>query len=216
MFSDISWRAIPSAGALAGVLERDSLDYHADYLRAAEPAGAFTLFNRFHMLCALREGPYGVVAVNQMIQNFCAKRGLIRREGRWYRGQPLLVIANDYRLRLFNGDIGILLDDPETGSLRVYFPTEEGTFRKILPGRLTAYEMAHAITVHKSQGSEFDHVLILLSDRPSEVVTRELIYTAVTRARKRVEVWGREEIFVKAVSSQTRRVSGLKDRLRNR
>ena len=216
VFSDISWRAIPSAGALAGVMERDSLDYHADYLRAAEPAGAFTLFNRFHMLCALREGPYGVVAVNQMIQNFCAKRGLIRREGRWYRGQPLLVIANDYRLRLFNGDVGILLDDPETGSLRVYFPTEEGTFRKILPGRLTAYEMAHAITVHKSQGSEFDHVLILLSDRPSEVVTRELIYTAVTRARKRVEVWGREEIFVKAVSSQTRRVSGLQDRLGNK
>ena len=85
-----------------------------------------------------------------------------------------------------------------------------------LPGRLTAYEMAHAITVHKSQGSEFDHVLILLSDRPSEVVTRELIYTAVTRARKRVEVWGREEIFVKAVSSQTRRVSELQDRLGNK
>jgi exodeoxyribonuclease V alpha subunit len=214
VFSDISWQDVPSAGALAGVLERDSLSYHSDYLRAGEPADAFTLFNRFHMLCALREGPYGVVAINQMIQNFCAKRGLIKREGRWYRGQPLLVIANDYRLKLFNGDIGILLDDPGTGALRAYFPTEEGAFRKILPGRLSAYETAHAITVHKSQGSEFEHVLVLLPDRHSEVVTRELIYTAITRASKRVEVWGRKESFAEAVSSATRRVSGLKDRLR--
>jgi exodeoxyribonuclease V alpha subunit len=215
-FSDISWRDAPSAAALAGVLERESLDYHADYLKAGEPAGAFTLFNRFHTLCALREGPYGVVAVNQTIQNFCVKRGLVRREGRWYRGQPLLVIANDYRLKLFNGDIGILLDDPETGTLRAYFPSEEGMFRKILPGRLSAYETAHAITVHKSQGSEFEHVLVLLADRQSEVVTRELIYTAITRARKRVEIWGRQEVFVEAVSRQTRRVSGLQDRLRSR
>ncbi len=213
-FSDISWRDVPSAGTLAGVLERDSLSYHSDYLRAGEPSSAFRLFNRFHMLCALREGPHGVVAVNQMIQNFCAKQGLIRREGRWYRGQPLLVIANDYRLKLFNGDIGILLDDPETGTLRAYFPTEEGTFRKILPGRLSAYETAHAITVHKSQGSEFEHVLVLLPDRHSEVVTRELIYTAITRARKRVEVWGRKDSFMNAVSSTTRRVSGLRDRLK--
>ena len=213
-FGDISWRDVPSAEGLARALERDSLDYHADYLKADGPVAAFALFNKFHMLCALREGPYGVASINQMIQELCARRGLIRREGRWYRGQPLLVIANDYRLKLFNGDVGILLDDPETISLRVFFPTEEGTFRKILPGRLTAYETAHAMTVHKSQGSEFEHILVLLPDRHSEVVTRELIYTAITRARKRVEVWGREEIFVEAVSSRTRRVSGLQDRLR--
>ncbi|MGD0233596.1 MAG: exodeoxyribonuclease V subunit alpha [Syntrophorhabdales bacterium] len=213
-FSDISWQDVPPASELAGALERNSLDYHANYLKAKEPVSAFALFNRFHMLCALREGPYGVSSINQAIQDFCARRGLIRREGRWYRGQPLLVIANDYRLKLFNGDIGILLDDPETGSLRVFFPTEDGTFRKVLPGKLSAYETAHAITVHKSQGSEFEHILVLLPDRRSEVVTRELIYTAITRARKRVEVWGREEVFVEAISSRTRRVSGLKDRLR--
>ncbi len=213
-FTDVSWQDVPSAEKLAKALERHSLDYHADCLKAVEPVSAFTLFNKFHMLCALREGPYGVVSVNQMIQQFCARRGLIRREGRWYRGQPLLVIANDYRLRLFNGDVGIILDDPETAGLRVFFPSEEGTFRKILPGRLSAYETAHAITVHKSQGSEFEHILVLLPDRYSEVVTRELIYTAITRARKRVEVWGRDEVFVEAISNRTRRVSGLQGRLR--
>jgi exodeoxyribonuclease V alpha subunit len=214
-FADISWQDVPPAEKLARAMERHSLVYHADCLKADGPVSAFTLFNRFHMLCALREGPYGVVSVNQMIQQLCARRGLIRREGRWYRGQPLLVTANDYRLRLFNGDVGILLDDPETASLRVFFPSEEGAFRKILPGRLAACETAHAITVHKSQGSEFEHILVLLPDRHSEVVTRELIYTAITRARKRVEVWGRDEVFVEAVSSRTRRTSGLQDRLRS-
>ena len=214
-FRDISWRDIPPVEKLAGALERHSLEYYADCLKVDEPVKAFALFNRFHMLCALREGPYGVVSVNQMIQQFCARRGLIKREGRWYRGQPLLVVENDYRLRLFNGDVGILIHDPETASLRVFFPSEEGTFRKILAGRLSACETAHAITVHKSQGSEFEHILVLLPDRYSEVVTRELIYTAITRARRRVEVWGRDEVFVEAVSSPTRRVSGLQDRLRN-
>ncbi len=124
-----------------------------------------------------------------------------------------MVTANDYRLKLFNGDIGILLDDPDVAALRAYFPTDEGGFRRIPPVRLIASESAHAVTVHKSQGSEFEHVLILLPDRHSEVVTRELIYTAVTRARKRVEIWGKEEAFIEAVSRRTRRMSGLQDRL---
>jgi len=214
-FSEISWHQVPPPEHLARALEQNVLEYHSRFLRADDPAEAFALFNRFHMLCALREGPYGVAAINRAIQELCAKRDLMPREGRWYRGQPLMITANDYRLNLFNGDLGILLQDQETGSLRVFFPTEEGTFRRILPGRLTAYEAAHAITVHKSQGSEFDHVLLLLPDRHSEVVSRELVYSAVTRARARVEVWGREEAFISAVERRRSRVSGLTDRLRS-
>ncbi len=125
-----------------------------------------------------------------------------------------MATANDYRLKLFNGDTGVLLEDPETGRLSAYFRTEEGLFRKVHLSRLSAFETAHAITVHKSQGSEFDRVIVLLPDRHSEVVSRELIYTGITRARTRVDVWGNEEVFVAAVRNLARRVSGIKDRLR--
>ena len=213
---DISWQSVPSGDRLPGKLESIFIEHYSAYLKAAEPDKAFDLFNRFHILCALREGPYGATAINQMIESIGAKRRLIRREGRWYRGQPVMVVVNDYRLKLFNGDIGILLSDPDSGSLRVHFPTDEGMFRKILPGRLPAHEPAYALTVHKSQGSEFDHVLVILPDRYAEVVTRELIYTAITRARASVEIWGREEVFLQAIARQARRVSGLRERLRNR
>jgi exodeoxyribonuclease V alpha subunit len=213
---DISWKSVPSLDRLPGKLESILIEHYSAYLKAAEPDTAFDLFNRFHILCALREGPFGAKAINQMIENVALKRRLIRREGRWYRGQPLMVVVNDYQLRLFNGDIGILLSDPDSGSLRVHFPTEEGMFRKILPGRLPAHEPAYALTVHKSQGSEFDHVLVILPDRYAEVVTRELIYTAITRARASVEIWGREEVFLQAMARQAQRVSGLRERLRLR
>ena len=211
---DISWQPVPSLDRLPGKLESILIEHYSAYLKATEPDAAFDLFNRFHILCALKEGPYGAKAINQMIENVALKRRLIRREGRWYRGQPVMVIVNDYQLKLFNGDIGILLSDLDSGSLRVHFPTEEGVFRKILPGRLPAHEPAYALTVHKSQGSEFDHVLVILPDRYAEVVTRELIYTAITRARASVEIWGRDEVFLQAMARQAQRVSGLRERLR--
>jgi exodeoxyribonuclease V alpha subunit len=213
---DISWQPVPSADRFPAALERILVDRYDEYLRTAEPDRAFALFNRFHVLCALREGPYGATAVNQMIETAAFRRRLVRREGRWYRGQPVMVIVNDYQVKLFNGDIGIILPDPDSGILRVHFPAEEGVFRKMLPGRLPAHEAAYALTVHKSQGSEFDHVLVILPDRYAEVVTRELIYTAITRARTSVEIWGREEVFLEAVERQAERVSGLRDRLKDR
>ncbi|MEO0250519.1 MAG: ATP-binding domain-containing protein, partial [candidate division WOR-3 bacterium] len=214
-FPDISWRSAPPADGLWSAIEKELLDTYARYLKSAGPEEAFERFSSFHLLCALREGPYGVEAVNDTIEALATHHGLIWRKGRWYRGQPLMIVSNDYRLRLYNGDVGILFPDTDE-VLRVFFPTEEGSFRRLTPGRLSAFETAYAITVHKSQGSEFDHVLLLLPDRYSEVVTRELIYTGITRAKKKVEIWGREESFVEAVSRQVRRESGLKDRLKDR
>ncbi len=212
-YKEVAWKAVPGADRLLESLERIVTDYYKGYLRATEPGTAFDLFSRFRILCGLREGPYGATAINQAIEALAIKRRLIRRDGKWYKGQPVMVVVNDYQLKLFNGDVGILLPDEESAGLRVHFPTEEGSFRKILPGRLPAHELAHAITVHKSQGSEFDHVLVILPDRYAEVVTRELIYTAITRARTSVEIWGREDAFLEAVSRQAQRVSGLRDRL---
>jgi exodeoxyribonuclease V alpha subunit len=184
------------------------------YLKESDPSKVFDLFNRVRILCAVREGPYGVNTLNFLVEQVLRDEGLIRREGRWYRGRPILVTKNDYNLRLFNGDVGITLPDPEArGELRVFFPGPEGMPRKFPPLRLPEHETVFAMTVHKSQGSEFDKVLFLMPDRNVPVLTRELVYTAITRAKAVVEVWGKDEIFQTAISRRISRTSGLRDAL---
>jgi exodeoxyribonuclease V alpha subunit len=125
-----------------------------------------------------------------------------------------MVTRNDYALKLFNGDIGIILPDPAADNeLRAFFPAADGGLRALLPLRLPDHETAYAMTVHKSQGSEFERVLLLLPDRQSDVLSRELIYTAITRAKDNVEVWGAEDVFVASVERRIERRSGLRDAL---
>ncbi|HJV66506.1 MAG TPA: ATP-binding domain-containing protein, partial [Geomonas sp.] len=143
-----------------------------------------------------------------------ARAGLIDPQERWYAGAPVMITCNDYNLGLFNGDVGLILPDPESGNeLRAFFPTGAGAMRKVLPLRLPEHESAFAMTVHKSQGSEFDGVLLILPERDAPVLTRELIYTAITRAKKRVEVLGAAELFLAAVHRRIMRRSGLRERL---
>jgi exodeoxyribonuclease V alpha subunit len=196
------------------MIEEHYLPLYGEYLLSKSPEDAFSLFNRFHLLCALRHGPYGAIEVNRLIEHACSRRGLIKGGDRWYTCRPVMVTSNDYQLKLFNGDVGILFPDPEAGGgIKVYFRVEGGGFRKLLPGRLKNYETVYAMTIHKSQGSEFDRVAIILPDLQSEVLTRELLYTAVTRAKKSVEIWGREEIFSEAMTRTVQRQSGLKGML---
>jgi exodeoxyribonuclease V alpha subunit len=125
-----------------------------------------------------------------------------------------MVTRNDYGLGLFNGDVGVLWPDASGGgSLRAFFPVAGGGLRAVPPGRLPPHETVYAMTVHKGQGSEFDEVLLVLPDRPSPVLTRELLYTAVTRARRRVEIWGTESVVAAAVGARVQRTSGLRDAL---
>ena len=131
----------------------------------------------------------------------------------WYPGRPVLVLRNDYVLKLFNGDIGITLRD-ESGALMVFFPEPAGGLRAVAPVRLPQHETAFAMTVHKSQGSEFDEVLVLLPEQRSRVLTRELLYTAVTRARSTVTVCSGSGVLAAAISATTQRHSGLLARLR--
>jgi exodeoxyribonuclease V alpha subunit len=125
----------------------------------------------------------------------------------------VLVLRNDYVLKLFNGDVGVVLPDA-TGSPMVWFPDSGGSFRAVAPLRLPEHETAFATTVHKAQGSEFDRVLLLLPAKPNRVLTRELLYTAVTRSRSAVAIVGGAEVVEKAIVSPTRRYSGLVARLR--
>ena len=213
-YGDIQWRDLPRPETLPSILKERIVEEFSLYLMESDPAKVFDLFNRLRILCAIREGPYGVSTLNLLVEQFLRNEGLVRREGRWYRGRPILITRNDYNLRLFNGDVGITLPDPKSGNdLRVFFPAPDGSIRTFPPLRLPDHETVYAMTVHKSQGSEFEQVLFLMPDRSVPILTRELIYTAITRAKEKAEVWGKEEIFQEAVSRRIERISGLRQAL---
>jgi exodeoxyribonuclease V alpha subunit len=143
----------------------------------------------FQMLCAVRGGPQGVEAVNRRIAQALAAEGLIPHAEGWFLGRPVMVTRNDYALGLMNGDVGVTLEGPAGPAtpppLRVAFPDGRGGIRWVPVSRLQSVETVFAMTVHKSQGSEFDHVALVLPTHASPVLTRELVYTAITRARQR-------------------------------
>lgn len=212
--ADIQWIQLPTAMHLVSALRDKIIPHFSSYLRAENPVEIFQRFDQFRMLCALREGPYGVIAMNALIEHILKHEKLIDPAKNWYHGRPVMITSNDYNVHLFNGDVGICLSDPEAShELRVFFPDVDGRVRKFHPFRLPDHETAYALTVHKSQGSEFDHVLLLLPDRDAPVLTRELIYTGMTRAKKSVSLWASEPVFLTAVSRRIERTSGLRDAL---
>ena len=144
-----------------------------------------------------------------------AAAGMAPRDPRsaWFAGRPVMVLRNDPGLKLFNGDIGITLPDAH-GALQVFFPSADGGFRAVAPLRLPPHQTAFAMTVHKSQGSEFAEVLVLLPAQRSRVLSRELLYTAVTRARERLWLVAGAPVLAAAIAANTRRSSGLQARLR--
>lgn len=212
--TDVGWADIPQAGRLPAALSAAVVEGYRRVVTTEEPAAAHAAFGRFQILCALRGSAYGVEAVNRLAETILAGEGLIEPRGRWYAGRPVMVTQNDAHLGLFNGDVGITLADVDAGGrLMVFFPAPDGTMRRIAPTRVPVHETCYAMTVHKSQGSEFDAVLLLLGSNPARVLTRELLYTGLTRARSRVDVWGTSALFEGAVSHRSRRSSGLRDAL---
>jgi exodeoxyribonuclease V alpha subunit len=174
----------------------------------------FDAFEGLRILCALREGLCGVNALNRLAEEILKDEGLIGSGRKWYVGKPVLIRRNDYTLRLFNGDVGLYLPDILTGGEpRVFFPDPGGTFRSFHPQRLPEHETVWAMTVHKSQGSEFDEIILVLPDRESPVMSRELVYTAITRAREKVTLLGPEPVLRQSILRSTRRLSGLSDAL---
>ena len=182
-------------------------------------------FDQFQLLCAVRKGAWGVEALNERIADALLRRGLLEQAHGWYEGRPVLVTRNDYSLGLMNGDIGIALRLPEPPELpgaplrqvlRVVFPRNDGSgaLRHILPSRLSAVETVFAMTVHKSQGSEFSHCALILPDSLNPVLTKELIYTGITRARHWFSlIESRAGIFEQAVQRRVARRSGLREAL---
>jgi len=199
---------------------------YAGYLEAvlrdpSDRANITAAFGTFRALCAVREGPRGALALNERMTRHAREvlapleeASTSDRRSPWFVGRPVMVLRNDHVLKLFNGDIGITLPDDE-GALTVVFPDTAGGFRSVAPVRMPEHQTAFAMTVHKAQGSEFDEVLVLLPQQRSPVLTRELLYTAVTRARRRVTLACTAEILASTIRSPTRRHSGLLARLRD-
>jgi exodeoxyribonuclease V alpha subunit len=161
-------------------------------------------FSDFQVLCALRNGPWGVSHLNLLMERLL---GLGMDD--WYTGRPVMVTRNDANLKLMNGDVGLCL--PTASGLRVAF-VQDGHIRWVLPSRLDAVETVWAMTVHKSQGSEFAHVMLVLPDMPSPVLTRELIYTGMTRAKKRLTlVLASQSVLLQATAARVLRSGGLSE-----
>ncbi|MGU7772534.1 AAA family ATPase [Burkholderia sp. MR1-5-21] len=192
------------------------LDALRDALAATEPdpLPLFDALNRFRILCATRGGARGAEHVNALVASHVrrAARVPLAVGAHWFTGRPIMVTRNDYALGLFNGDIGIALPDAH-GVLRVWFRRADGTARAVSPAALPPHETAFALTVHKSQGSEFDEAALVLPATFGRVLTRELVYTAVTRARTRVQVIGARRVLAQAVATRTQRDSGLSARI---
>lgn len=212
-YSDISFKKLPKPEALKKCLEKIVLREYSSYLKTKDPYEAIMRFESFRILCPIRWGNYGVRHINSLVEQILQEHLLIYPNNVWYPGRPILITENSYELGLFNGDIGIIMEDPDSGDIRAFFIDPDGNIRKFLPIRLPAHETVFAMTVHKSQGSEFDNILFILPDIYAPVITRELIYTAVTRAKKFVEIWGTLNVIEKGVDSKLKRSSGLRDAL---
>ena len=215
--SEARWQPLPDFANLPGALRERVVTAFRPSLETNDPLEALARLQQFRILCALRRGPFGVENLNAIAEEILIKASLLSpRPAGFYRGQPITVTENNYNLGLFNGDSGIILPDPDDGSeLRAFFVSAEGRLRRFLPSRLPRHETAFAMTVHKSQGSEFAAVLLILPDTDAPILTRELLYTGLTRARAQVEIWAPEMVLRAAISRRVTRASGLREQRNN-
>lgn len=214
----IQWKELTNGIQISDTIKEDILQGWQVFLEADTIEKMFSAFTRFRMLCVLRSGPFGVENINRIIENILSKEGAISPATKWYTKKPVMITKNDYQMNLYNGDTGIVAPDPQDeGKLKAWFPPltkdNKTDFRPFSPSRLPENETAYAITVHKSQGNEFNSVMLLLPDKDTPLLTRELLYTGITRAREKVILYGKEDIFKAAVNRGIERRSGLREKL---
>jgi exodeoxyribonuclease V alpha subunit len=216
--SELAWQLLNANNENICLLEGDLIAYiaaqQADYLRlikqCANFADIFLAFNRFQVLCSNREGKNSVADINNRVTQKLAQQGRIQVAGLWYIGRPVLVTQNNPALHLYNGDIGLCLaDKSQNGRLMVFFQHPDGSVKSYLPSRVAQCETVFAMTIHKSQGSEFEEVLIVLPENINPVLTKELLYTAITRAKKTVKLLTDKSVFTASIQQKVIRVTGL-------
>lgn len=205
---NLKWRPLAGEKQLVDALAEVTDQCFRPVLDADSPRAALERFNRFRLLAAERRGVFGVEGLNARVESRLGVHAI----DAWYDGRPVLITENDYELGLYNGDFGLAWPN-ENGHRMVWVAASDGELRAVSPARLPAHETCYAMTVHKAQGSEFDRIALVLPPRESAVVTRELLYTAVTRARQNVEIWATEAALTSAIERRIRRTSGLAERL---
>ncbi|MCL2914867.1 exodeoxyribonuclease V subunit alpha [Shewanella corallii] len=197
-------------------------EQYRDYLEVMhrpdfDPMSIIDRYNNYRILCATRAGEYGVEGINAHVSAALKQAGLINPSQEFFPGRPVIIQSNDYNLGLFNGDIGIILPCHESKRLMAHFIQADGSVLKVLPARLPGHETCFAMTVHKSQGSEFASVSLVLPPSPSpaqrQLLTKELVYTAITRAKQYFTCLGSQRVFEDASMQRTTRASGLAQRL---
>ncbi|WP_069657998.1 exodeoxyribonuclease V subunit alpha [Arcticibacter eurypsychrophilus] len=187
---------------------------YEEYIKEKDQVVALRKFNNLRVLCAVREGVHGLAAVNSKIEKYLEDKRLIKVDREFYENRPIIVTSNNYNLGLFNGDIGLIRPD-DAGVFHAWFENKEGEVKSFSPGFIKNCETVYAMTIHKSQGSEFNQVLVVLpDDSNNSILTRELLYTAVTRARTYVLLQGSEEVIDEACSRVVERASGIVERLK--
>ncbi|NLQ16718.1 exodeoxyribonuclease V subunit alpha [Marinomonas sp. M1K-6] len=209
-YADVAWR-VPEEGqtkADIATLAKGYDDYWDAVRQKLDIAELYAVFSRYQILTAVRQGEFGVEKVNAQLEHYFYQRGRVKDPHVWYPGKAVMLTRNDAALGLFNGDIGLCMPD-EFQRLRVWFMQPDGSFTGLLPSRLSEFEVVFAMTVHKSQGSEFDRVALLLPMTPSPVLTKELLYTGITRAKKSFTLWGSSRLIRSAASTRIQRYSGL-------
>jgi exodeoxyribonuclease V alpha subunit len=206
----LTFNKIDSQAKLIDALEPVIISEYKDYISAKNPVEALKHLNDFKILCAVKKGGFGVEGINRIAEFILKNNRLIDPSAEWYDRRPVMIQKNDYSSGLFNGDIGVTWH--ESGSpVYVYFQTGDEEVMRLSPFRLPEHETAFAMTVHKSQGSEFESVLLLLPDKDSPVLTRELLYTGVTRAKRKIGIWDCGENFSACIQRTLIRHSGLRD-----
>ena len=185
------------------------------YISEPDIVKALEAFNELRILCATKMGDRGVYAVNQKTELYLQKKGLLSPGEIFYENRPVMLTKNYNDLQIFNGETGIVRADVK-GNKWIWFIGSDNNIRQVLPGYVTAIETAFAMTIHKSQGSEYEKVMMMLPDNAeSKILTAELVYTGITRAKKKVIVQSSEEALLSASDIRVQRASGILERLRN-
>ena len=213
-FAGVRWKnnlEIGSETDLVNRIMQGYANYFSTLQKPAKSEDAFQALNTFKVLSPYRSGKTGITRLNRLIEERIRIEQALDHRTIWYHGRPVMIVRNDYNLQLFNGDIGIALE--LDGEIRVFFESTHGTARSFTPSRLPEHESAFVTTVHKSQGSEFDRVVVILPKQKSEGLSRALLYTAVTRARKDVEIWASAELLKATISNSSVISSGFSDQL---
>mgnify|MGYP000285249143 CR=1 FL=1 len=218
---DGAWNILNKGSLQVALLQEELIEYivsrYSAYLQKvkndAEFSEIFTEFGQFQVLCSNRQGEQGVIDLNRKVEELMQRQNKIHIAGQWYIGRPVMITQNNAAMQLYNGDIGVCLLDKKQQKLAVYFLRPDGSVKKVLPSRVPEHETVFAMTIHKSQGSEFDECLCVLPAVMNPVLTKELIYTAITRAKSKLKIASSYAVFSQALQRRVNRTGGLYEKL---